>query len=81
MTKALWPVWALVGEMQAALHFDGVQRHVGKVVMLGVHRQFVTLTVQALSAKVLSPAGRQIIKIVNRNGLVKMSNGAYPPPD
>jgi CRP-like cAMP-binding protein len=50
-------------------------------VMLGVHRPFVTLTVQALERKGLIRAGRQVITIVDRNGLVKMSNGAYLPPD
>ena len=50
-------------------------------VMLGVHRPFVTLTVQALERKGLIRARRQVITIVDRNGLVKMSNGAYLPPD
>jgi CRP-like cAMP-binding protein len=49
-------------------------------VMLGVHRPFVTRTVQALERKGLIRAGRQVITIVDRNGLVKMSNGAYLPP-
>jgi CRP-like cAMP-binding protein len=46
-------------------------------VMLGVHRPIVTVTVKALERKGLVSAGRQVITIVNRNGLVKMSNGAY----
>jgi CRP-like cAMP-binding protein len=46
-------------------------------VMLGVHRPIVTVTVKALERKGLVRAGRQVITIVNRNGLVKMSNGAY----
>ena len=50
-------------------------------VMLGVHRPIVTLTVQALERKGLVRAGRQVITIVDRDGLVKMSNGAYLPPD
>jgi DNA-binding transcriptional regulator YhcF (GntR family) len=49
-------------------------------VMLGVHRPFVTRTVQALERKGLIRARRQVITIVDRNGLVKMSNGAYLPP-
>jgi hypothetical protein len=47
--------------------------------MLGVHRPFVTLTVQALERKGLIPRGRQVITNVDRNGLVEMSNGAYLP--
>ena len=50
-------------------------------VMLGVHRPFVTRTVQVLEQKGLIRAGRQVITIVDRDGLVKMSNGAYLPPD
>jgi CRP-like cAMP-binding protein len=50
-------------------------------VMLGVHLPIVTLTVQALERKGLVRAGRQVITIVDRDGLVKMSNGAYLPPD
>jgi CRP-like cAMP-binding protein len=50
-------------------------------VMLGVHRPIVTLTVQALERKGLVRAGRQVITIVDRDGLVKMSNGAYLPSD
>jgi CRP-like cAMP-binding protein len=50
-------------------------------VMLGVHRPIVTLTVQTLERKGLVRAGRQVITIVDRNGLVKMSNGAYLPID
>jgi CRP-like cAMP-binding protein len=50
-------------------------------VMLGVHRPFVTLTVQALEHKGLIRARRQVITIVDRYGLVEMSNGAYVPPD
>jgi CRP-like cAMP-binding protein len=49
-------------------------------VMLGVHRPIVTVTVKALERKGLVRAGRQVITIVDRNGLVKMSNGAYLPP-
>jgi CRP-like cAMP-binding protein len=50
-------------------------------VMLGVHRPFVTRTVQVLERKGFIRAGRQVITIVDRDGLVKMSNGAYLPPD
>jgi CRP-like cAMP-binding protein len=50
-------------------------------VMLGVHRPFVTRTVQVLEQRGLIRAGRQVITIVDRGGLVKMSNGAYLPPD
>ena len=50
-------------------------------VMLGVHRPIVSVTVQALERKGLVRAGRQVITIVDRSGLVKMSNGAYLPPD
>jgi CRP-like cAMP-binding protein len=50
-------------------------------VMLGVHRPFVTRTVQVLEQRGLIRAGRQVITIVDRDGLVKMSNGAYLPPD
>jgi CRP-like cAMP-binding protein len=50
-------------------------------VMLGVHRPIVSVTVQALERKGLIRAGRQVITIVDRNGLVKMSNGAYLPAD
>jgi CRP-like cAMP-binding protein len=46
-------------------------------VMLGVHRPIVTVTVRALERKGFVRAGRQVITIVDRNGLVKMSNGAY----
>jgi DNA-binding transcriptional regulator YhcF (GntR family) len=49
--------------------------------MLGVHRPFVTRTVQVLERKGFIRAGRQVITIVDRDGLVKMSNGAYLPPD
>jgi CRP-like cAMP-binding protein len=50
-------------------------------VMLGVHRPFVTRTVQVLEQRGLIRAGRQVITIFDRDGLVKMSNGAYLPPD
>jgi CRP-like cAMP-binding protein len=50
-------------------------------VMLGVHRPIVTVTVQALERKGLVRAGRQVITIVHRDGLVKMSNGTYLPPN
>jgi CRP-like cAMP-binding protein len=50
-------------------------------VMLGVHRPAVTKTVQSLERKGLIRAGRQVITIIDRNGLIKMSEGAYLPPD
>jgi len=50
-------------------------------VMLGVHRPGVTKTVQSLERKGLIRAGRQVITIIDRNGLIKMSDGAYLPPD
>jgi CRP-like cAMP-binding protein len=50
-------------------------------VMLGAHRPFVTLTVQALERKGLIRAGRQVITIIDREGLIKLSDGAYLPPD
>ena len=50
-------------------------------VMLGAHRPFVTLTVQALERKGLIRAGRQVITIIDRKGLIKLSDGAYLPPD
>jgi CRP-like cAMP-binding protein len=49
-------------------------------VMLGVHRPFVTLTVQALERKGLIRAERQVITIIDRKGLIKLSDGAYLPP-
>jgi CRP-like cAMP-binding protein len=50
-------------------------------VMLGVHRPAVTKTVQSLERKGLIRAGRQVITIFDRTGLIKLSDGAYLPPD
>jgi CRP-like cAMP-binding protein len=48
-------------------------------IMLGVQRPGVTLAVQALEHEGLISARRGGITIVDRNGLEKMSNGAYLP--
>jgi len=45
--------------------------------MLGVRRTGVTLAVQLLEGKALIRASRGSITIVNRPGLIQMSNGAY----
>jgi CRP-like cAMP-binding protein len=50
-------------------------------IMLGVHRPAVTVAVQALERKGLIRAGRETITITNRQGLVRMSNGAYLAPE
>jgi CRP-like cAMP-binding protein len=50
-------------------------------IMLGVHRPAVTVALQALERRGLIRAGREVITITNRKGLVRMSNGAYLPPD
>jgi CRP-like cAMP-binding protein len=50
-------------------------------VMLGVHRPGVTKAVQSLERKGLIRAGRQVITIIDRNGLIRMSDGAYLPPN
>jgi CRP-like cAMP-binding protein len=50
-------------------------------VMLGVHRPGVTKTVQSLERRGLISAGRQVITIIDRNGLIRMSNGSYLPSD
>jgi Mn-dependent DtxR family transcriptional regulator len=49
-------------------------------IMLGVQRPAVTTAVQLLERKGLIRAGRSVITIKNRKGLVKFSNGAYVPP-
>jgi Mn-dependent DtxR family transcriptional regulator len=48
--------------------------------MLGVQRPAVTVAVQALERKGLIKAGREVITITDRKGLVEMSNGTYLPP-
>ena len=50
-------------------------------IMLGVHRPAVTVAVQALERKGLIKAGRRVITVLNRKGLVKFSKGAYVAPD
>jgi CRP-like cAMP-binding protein len=50
-------------------------------VMLGVQRTAVTATVQALERKGLIKAGLRVITILDREGLVRFSNGAYVAPD
>jgi CRP-like cAMP-binding protein len=46
-------------------------------IMLGVHRPAVTVAVQALEGKALIKAGRWAITVLDRNGLIKSSKGAY----
>jgi len=50
-------------------------------IMLGVQRSAVTATVQALEREGLIKAGRRAITIVDREGLVRFSKGAYIAPD
>jgi CRP-like cAMP-binding protein len=50
-------------------------------IMLGVQRPAVTVAVRALVRKGLIRAGREVIKIIDRKGLVKMSNGTYQPAE
>jgi len=50
-------------------------------IMLGVHRPAVTVALQALERRGLIRAGREVIAITDRKGLVRMSNGAYLPPE
>ncbi len=49
--------------------------------MLGVQRPAVTVAVQALEREGLIKAGRRVITILDRKGLVRFSNGAYVAPD
>lgn len=49
-------------------------------IMLGVQRSAVTVAVQALERKGFVRAGLRVITIIDRKGLIKMSNGAYSPP-
>jgi len=46
-----------------------------------VQRTPVTATVQALEREGLIKAGRGVITILDREGLVHFSNGAYVAPD
>ena len=48
--------------------------------MLGVQRPNVSVVVKALERQGLIRAGRQVITILDRKGLVAASNGAYVPP-
>ena len=50
-------------------------------IMLGVQRTAVTATVQALEREGLIKAGLRVITILDREGLVRFSNGAYVAPD
>ena len=50
-------------------------------VMLGVQRTAVTATVQALERQGLIKAGLGVITILDREGLVRFSNGAYVAPN
>ena len=50
-------------------------------IMLGVQRSAVTVAVQALERKGFIRAGLRVITIIDRKGLIKMSDGAYLPPD
>jgi CRP-like cAMP-binding protein len=50
-------------------------------IMLGVQRSAVTVAVQALERKGFIRAGLRVITIIDREGLIKMSDGAYLPPD
>jgi CRP-like cAMP-binding protein len=50
-------------------------------IMLGVQRPAVTVAVQALEREGLIKAGRRVITVLDRKGLVKFSNGAYVAPD
>jgi CRP-like cAMP-binding protein len=50
-------------------------------IMLGVQRTAVTTTVQALERKGLIKAGLRVITVLDREGLVRFSNGAYVAPD
>jgi CRP-like cAMP-binding protein len=49
--------------------------------MLGVERPAATVAVQALEGKGLVRAGRRVITILDRKGLVSLANGAYVRPD
>jgi CRP-like cAMP-binding protein len=50
-------------------------------VMLGVQRSAVTATIQALERQGLIKPGLRVITILDRDGLVRFSNGAYVAPD
>ncbi len=48
-------------------------------IMLGVQRTAVTVAVQALDRADLIRAGRGVITIIDREGLVRLANGTYLP--
>ena len=50
-------------------------------IMLGVQRPGVSVAVEALERKGLIRAGRRVITVRDRKGLVAASNGAYVRPD
>ena len=50
-------------------------------IMLGVQRPNATVAVRALERQGLVRAGRRVISILDRRGLVAASNGAYVRPD
>jgi CRP-like cAMP-binding protein len=50
-------------------------------IMLGVQRPGVSVAVKALERKGLIRAGRELITIIDRKGLVRLSNGTYLPPE
>ncbi len=69
--------------LMAADRIDGRKlplSHKFLALMLGVQRPAVTVAVQALERKGFIEAGRRVITINNRKGLVKMSTGTYAPP-
>jgi len=70
--------------LMAADRIDGHElplAHKFLAIMLGVHRPAVTVALQALERRGLIRAGREVIAITDRKGLVRMSNGAYLPPE
>jgi CRP-like cAMP-binding protein len=50
-------------------------------VMLGTYRPGVTKAIQALEKEKLIAPRRGIIRVLNRRGLEKRSNGSYLPHD
>ena len=70
--------------LMAADRIDGHElplAHKFLAIMLGVHRPAVTVALQALERRGFIRAGREVIAITDRTGLVRMSNGAYLPPE
>ena len=72
--------WLLMADDRIDGH-DPPLAHKFLAIMLGVHRPAVTVAVQALERRGLIRAGRRVITITDRQGLVRMSNGAYLPPE